>query len=164
MTPQAFRKKVNSSLFKLFLLQQLPMAFLAGVKIETFTAEHCTTSIRFKWLNKNPFRSLYFAVLEMAAELSTGLQLFQYINSENKFSMLLVANQAQYHKKAIGKIRFVCEEGSRVNEFVEQMMQSDEGSVIELNVKAYSQEELVAEFSYTWSCKKKQGPEVNSRP
>ncbi len=164
MTPQAFRKKVNSPLFKLFLLQKLPMAFPAGISVQSFTTKQCTTSMRFKWLNKNPFRSLYFAALEMAAELSTGLQLFQYISPDNKFSMLLIANQAHYHKKAIGKIQFVCEEGERVNQFVDDLAKSPDGAIIDMKVKAYAKDEMVAEFTFTWSCKKKQGPEVNSRP
>ena len=62
----------SNDLFKLFSIFKLPLAFLTGLKIEKLKGEKCITSVRLKYLNKNPFRSTYFAVLSMAAELSTG--------------------------------------------------------------------------------------------
>jgi len=53
------------------MLRKLPMGFIAGLKMEALDPSKSTVSVRFKWVNQNPFRSLYFAVLSMAAELST---------------------------------------------------------------------------------------------
>ena len=52
----------NKFLFKLFSIFKLPLAFLTGLKIEKLKGEKCITSVRLKYLNKNPFRSTYFAV------------------------------------------------------------------------------------------------------
>ncbi|MCZ6693800.1 MAG: hypothetical protein O6939_07840, partial [Bacteroidetes bacterium] len=38
----------------------------------TLTGNQCQTTIPYKFLNKNPFQSTYFAVQSMAAEASTA--------------------------------------------------------------------------------------------
>ena len=97
---------------------------------------------------------MYFAAMQMAAELSTGLLLFQYINRDTRFSMLLLNVRANYHKKAIGNITFSCEEGSRVDTFVKDMLANPAGETIELEVKAKNESgDLVADFVFVWSCK-----------
>ena len=64
---------LNSFKFKLFLLKELPMGFLAGMKVRELTEEKGVVTIPYKYLTKNPFKSMYFACLAMAAELSTGI-------------------------------------------------------------------------------------------
>ncbi|MFT4877020.1 MAG: hypothetical protein ACI9AU_000084 [Bacteroidia bacterium] len=154
MSKQAFRKKATGSFFWLFLLQKLPLAFLAGVKLKKIDDNGSITTLWHRWINQNPFKSMYFAAMQMAAELSTGLLLFQYINRDTRFSMLLLNVRANYHKKAIGKITFSCEEGSRVDTFVKDMLANPAGETIELEVKAKNESgDLVADFVFVWSCK-----------
>jgi hypothetical protein len=154
MSKQAFRKKATGSFFWLFLLQKLPLAFLARVKLKEIDDNGSITTLRHRWINQNPFRSMYFAAMQMAAELSTGLLLFQYINRDTRFSMLLLNVRASYHKKAIGNITFSCEEGSRVDNFVKDMLANPSGETIELEVKAKNESgDLVADFVFVWSCK-----------
>ena len=149
MSKQAFRKKATGSFFWLFLLQKLPLAFLAGVKLKEIDDNGSITTLRHRWINQNPFRSMYFAAMQMAAELSTGLLLFQYINMDTRFSMLLLNVRANYHKNT-----FSCEEGSRVDNFVKDMLANPSGETIELEVKAKNESgDLVADFVFVWSCK-----------
>ncbi|HIB29601.1 MAG TPA: thioesterase, partial [Candidatus Marinimicrobia bacterium] len=69
-----FVKRVKSRfLFKLFTIAKLPLAFISGLKVLDLDENQCSTSVQYKYLNKNPFQSMYFAVLNMAAELSTGV-------------------------------------------------------------------------------------------
>ena len=58
---------------RLFMLAKLPMAYLAGLRVHSLSEERAEVIIRYKYLNKNPFNSIYFASLSMAAGLSTGL-------------------------------------------------------------------------------------------
>lgn len=154
MSKQAFRKKATGSFFWLFLLQKLPLAFLAGVKLKEIDDNGSITTLRHRWINQNPFRSMYFAAMQMAAELSTGLLLFQYINRDTRFSMLLLNVRANYHKKAVGKITFSCEEGNRVDTYMKNMLANTAGETIELDVKATNESgDLVADFVFVWSCK-----------
>lgn len=71
---QQFKKQIiKPPAFKLYTLRHLPAAFFAGLKIELLEETKAIVSVKQKWFNKNPFHSIYFAVLAMAAELSTGI-------------------------------------------------------------------------------------------
>ena len=151
-----FRRKSVGNSIRFFLLQKLPLAFLAGVRVKAFDEHGTTTQLRFQWINQNPFRSMYFAAMHMAAELATGLLLFQYMDKENRFSMLLVNTQASFTQKAVGTIKFRCSEGKNAEAFIQKVLSSNEGNLIELSVTAINEKgEEIASFKYTWSCKKK---------
>ena len=113
------------------------------------------TSLKFRWINQNPFRSIYFAALHMAAELSTGIHLFQY-TGQYKFSMLLVATSAEFYKKATGKIHFVCNDGELANEKVLAAITHNDPQTMTFTSDAINEEgELVAQLKYNWSIKSK---------
>ena len=153
--PRAFYKRIKGYKFNLFLLARLPLAYLAGVKLTHLDPQYCSTKIRFRWINQNPFRSLYFAALHMAAELSTGLQLFQYQSKEFPFSMLLTQTEAEFVKKAIGTISFLSSEGEAVSQVLDQLIDHEQDQ-IKMKVEAFDESnELVARFYYTWSLKSK---------
>jgi hypothetical protein len=85
MNPQfhSFRKAITQPLkFRWFMLSKLPMGFISGLKLEALDPSAATVSVRFKWVNQNPFRSIYFAVLSMAAELSPACRLLHRYTNE----------------------------------------------------------------------------------
>jgi len=158
MAANKFQKLVNNSfLFRLYLLKSLPMAFIAGIRVARLDDQKAVTTIRHKWLNQNPFRSMYFACQSMAAEMSTGLLVLNHVYaSEPPVSMLIVKNQAQYFKKAIGKITFSCEEGKKIGEIVLQAKTTGEGLITDLkSIGVDESGDTVAEFIFTWSVKAK---------
>lgn len=149
----SFRSGLFGLKGKAFLLFKLPLAYIAGVRPLSLDNEQCSTKIKFRWINKNPFRSLYFAAMHMAAELSSGLLLFQYLNSGYDFSMLLVKTEATYSKKAVGLITCSCHQANEVKDVITSL--TDE-SLIPLHVIAKNEVgETVAEFTYYWSIKKR---------
>lgn len=153
---EQFRKRCLSPFFSLFLFIRLPLAYFAGIKVKSFDNKEVRTTVKLNWLTKNPFKSLYFVVLQMAAELSTGLHLFQYLNKETQFSMLLVSVHSNFTKKAIGKIEFVCREGIAAQEMIRKVRESNEGETCIFEVTAYnSLQQEVATFEFEWSCKKR---------
>lgn len=158
MNPQfnSFAKRISSSLgFALFSLTQLPSAFFAGLKVHSFTPEQATIAVKQKWFNKNPFRSVYFAILAMAAEVSTGALCTGAIYKRNPtVSMLLVKMEASFHKKATGKILFTCNDGAAVNKAVEEAISTGMGTTVKcLSTGKNETGETVAEFYLTWSFK-----------
>ena len=53
-----------------------------------------------RWINQNPFRSLFWAVQGMAAELTTGALLMREIEEQKKpVSMLVIGTKASFQKK-----------------------------------------------------------------
>lgn len=143
--------------FRVFLFYKLPAAFFSGVRIREITESRCVTSVPYKWLTQNPFRSTYFASLAMAAELSTGALALAHLHKRKPaVSMLVVKLEANYFKKATGRTSFTCEDGQRFKEIIESAIASGEGkSFSAKSVGTNAEGELVAEFLFTWSFKAK---------
>ena len=151
-----FLKLANHSLkFRMYLFYKLPVAFFSGVRVIKIDSEKCVTSVPFKWLTQNPFRSTYFASLAMAAEMSTGtLALSNVYKRTPSVSMLLVRMEATYFKKATGTILFVCEQGKEFATIINDAIITGEGkSIIAKSAGKNKNGELVAEFLFTWSFK-----------
>lgn len=148
-------KALSPFKFRLFLLTQLPSAFLAGLRLKKYDTERSEMFIRHSWWNQNPFRSMYFAVLCMGSEVATGLLgLHQIKNSGKNVAMLLVHHESSFHKKATGKISFICEDGSKIADTVQKAIASGEGESVEVKAVALNEEGVtVAKFSFTWSFK-----------
>lgn len=151
-----FRKLVTNPFnFRLFLLKKLPAAFFAGLSLERFEESKAIVSVKQKWFNKNPFGSIYFAVLTMAAEMSTGILCMANIYKRNpSVSMLVVKTEATFYKKATGKILFTCNDGAVISEVVQQAIASgDSCKVVCTSVGTDEAGETVALITCTWSFK-----------
>jgi len=148
----------NSPLkFKLFLISKLPMAWIAGLKKLDLTSERAVVGVKYGYWTQNPFRSMYFAVLAMAAELSTGLLvLSQVYKSGKNISTLVYKMQADFNKKAVGKIRFICDDGPLLQATIQKAIDTGEGQTLEMTSIGYNENnEQVAKFVITWSMKVK---------
>ncbi len=142
---------------KLFMLANLPMGLLAGLKIIEIDKSKATVSVPFKYLNKNPFRSMYFAVMAMAAELSSGiLSLAALHDTKVPVSMLVLDMQAQFIKKAKSKIVFSCNDGQKIIDAINKSIQTGEGETLIVHTEGHDTSgEKVAAFSFTWTFKPK---------
>lgn len=145
--------------FGMYLFYKLPAAFFSGVRLREIDEEKCITSVPYRWLTQNPFRSTYFASLAMAAEMSTGtLALSNVYKRIPPISMLLVNMQANYFKKATGTIYFTCEQGKEITLLVEEAVKTGESkSIVVKSTGKNIDRDIVAEFLFTWSfkCKRK---------
>ena len=155
---QSFFKLANHPFkFKLFLFYKLPAAFFSGVRIKELNEEKCTTSVPFKWLTQNPFRSTYFASLAMAAEMSTGVIALSNVHERKpSISMLVTKMEATYFRKATGTIFFTCEQGKEITSIIDGAVATSEGkSIVVKSTGKNKSGEIVAEFLFTWSFKSK---------
>jgi hypothetical protein len=143
-------RKIN-----LFLIFKLPAAYITGVRVKYIDDKKCTVTVRHKWINQNPFKSLFWAVQGMAAELSTGALILNKIKASGEnVANLLVKNDASYSKKATGKITFECIEGDLVDIALKNAIESGLGEQITLNVIGKNSDDVeVSRFSFTWSMK-----------
>jgi hypothetical protein len=137
------------------MFSKLPAAYIAGVKVESVTTEAAVVSVRKKWLNQNPFHSIYFAVLSMAAEMSTGILCMAALYKLNPpVSMLIIKIEGSFIKKAVGKISFMCRDGKLVNDAVEKAVTEGQPTTVVCYSKGVNEQgEAVAEFYCTWSFK-----------
>lgn len=148
---------LKPSKINLFLMMKLPSAWFCGVRVRSIDNKSSLISVRHRWINQNPFKSLYFAVQNMAAELSTGVLVMQAIQAQDKpVSMLVVEAQSKFFKKATGRISFKCADGQIINDAVQKSIAENTSQIIDVPAKAYnSDNQLVSEFSFTWSVKLK---------
>lgn len=146
---------LNPSKINTFLMFKLPSAYVCGVRVKTLETQKCVTTVKHRWINQNPFKSLFWAVQGMAAELSTGAIIINKIKESKKnIAMLLVKNDASYSKKATGRIYFECSEGNMVNDVIDKAIKTGEGQTVTLNVVGSNgNNEEVSRFSFTWSMK-----------
>ncbi len=148
---------INPFTFKMFLLQKLPAAFFAGLRIQEFSPSTCVVKVRYNWFTKNPFKSMYFAVEAMAAEMCSGMLVFGQVYQRNpKVSMLVVKMEVDFVKKATGTILFTCEDGLLIQNAVNESINTKEGrTIICKSVGTNEQGDTVAIFNFTWSVKSK---------
>jgi hypothetical protein len=138
-----------------FMFLKLPSAFWCGVRVERITADECVTRVRHRWINQNPFQSMYFAVQAMAAELSTGALVMRLISeSGQRVSMLVASNETRFGKKARGLIAFTCHDGALAKQALERAIASGEGQTVWMtSVGTNEQGEQVSQFRFEWTLK-----------
>jgi hypothetical protein len=139
-----------------WMLFKLPAAWLTGVRLTLIDESKCEVKVRFKWINQNPYRSMFWAVQAMAAELTTGMLLTKSIQDSNSdISMLLVSNKSSFYKKAVGKITFVCDEGENSKQLINLTIKNTTSKAW-FKAKGYDEAgDQVSEFDFEWSCKKR---------
>jgi hypothetical protein len=143
-------KKLN-----LFLITNLPSAFLCGVRVESIDQVQCRVNVRHKWINKNPFKSMFWAVQGMAAELSTGALIMLKIKILNrKVSMLVIKNEARFTKKAKGRISFCCNQGFDIDNALNAAITSGEAQTVVLHAEGHDETgDMVSKFHFEWTLK-----------
>ena len=148
---------LSPSKLNLFLFLKLPSAFWSGVRVKSITTDKCVVSVKHRWINQNPFKSMYFAVQAMAAELSTGALLISQIKDSGKnISMLVANNKSSFTKKATNRINFSCNEGLLLANAIKNTIATGEGQTFWMkSIGVNEKGEQVSEFDFEWSIRLK---------
>jgi len=145
-------KQINT-----FTLFKLPSVFFTGVRVKSISEKSCTVSVKHRWINQNPFKSMFWAVQGMAAELATGALVMSCIKeSDQKISMLVANNKASFFKKARGRITFRCDNGLKIKEAIAQTIATGEGQTCWMKAEGVNKEGIVVSiFEFEWTVKVK---------
>jgi hypothetical protein len=149
--------KITPKSVNLFMLFKLPLAYISGVRVQTLSEEQATVKITHKWMNQNPFKSMFWAAQGMAAEMSTGVLVMRAIaDSKENVSMLVTHQEANFYKKATGKILFTCKGGNEISKAIKMSKINKEGQVVQLIAEGKNEDGVVvSKFSFEWSLKVK---------
>jgi len=149
--------KITPRKINLFMLYKLPSAYFCGVRVRAISDEKSVVNVRHRWINQNPFNSLYWAVQGMASEFASGILVMQEIKKTGrKVSMLVTHQEGRFTKKATGKISFTCNDGILIKETIQKSIATGEGQVMHLKTQGFDADgDLVSEFIYEWSIKVK---------
>lgn len=140
-----------------FMLLKLPLGYLSGMRVKEISKTKAVVVIRHKWINQNPFKSMFWAAQGMAAEMCTAVLVMKAIEVSNlKVSMLVTHQEASFLKKATGKIVFSCLGDFEINKAIEKSNQTKEGQVVKLTSEGKNEEGvIVSRFIFEWSLKVK---------
>lgn len=148
---------ITASKLNKFLFFKLPSAFICGVRVKQIDGDNCKVAVKHRWINQNPFSSMYFAVQAMAAELTTGALVMYHISKSNKkISMLVANNKGSFTKKATGRITFVCNDGHLINDAIQKSIETGEGQTFWMKSIGTNEQGIqVSEMDFEWSVKVK---------
>ena len=149
--------KITPKRVNLFMLLKLPLAYIGGVRVKRVSEEQATVKITYKWMNQNPFKSMFWAAQGMAAEMSTGVLVMKAIeDSKENVSILVTHQEASFYKKATGKILFTCKGGDEIRKAIKMSKINKEGQVVQLIAEGKNEDGVVvSKFNFEWSLKVK---------
>ena len=149
--------KLTPRKINIFNAFKLPAVFFTGIRVKSINNEVCTVSVKHRWINQNPFKSMFWAVQGMAAELTTGaLMLMKIRESQKNISMLVANNNATFTKKATGRITFTCYDGKKIDDAITKAIDTGEGQTIWMQSVGTNEEGIdVSVFNFEWSIKVK---------
>ncbi len=149
--------KITPNKLNTFLMFKLPSAYFCGVRTKLINDTNCIVSVKHRWINQNPFNSMFWAVQGMAAELSTGaLVMYKIKESGRNISMLVANNNATFSKKARGRITFECNEGQLIDSAIKNAVKTGEGQTFWMKSKGINEEGVeVSNFNFEWTIKVK---------
>ncbi|MCL7753512.1 DUF4442 domain-containing protein [Polaribacter sp. Z022] len=141
----------------LFNFINLPLAYIGGVRVRSISNDKVVVSIKHRWMNQNPFKSIFWAAQGMAAEMPTGVLVMKAIKDSNrKVSMLVTKQEAEFYKKATGKIIFTCNGGDEIRNAIKKSIATGEGQVIVLTSEGKNKDGVVvSKFQFHWSLRVK---------
>ena len=148
---------ISPSKLNTYLMFKLPAAYFTGVRTKHIDDTTCVVSVKYRWINQNPFNSMFWAVQGMAAELTTGALVMKKIReSGKKISMLVANNNGSFTKKATGRITFKCKEGHKIDAAIAKAIETGEGQTVWLNSNGVNKDGVeVSSFNFEWTLKVK---------
>jgi YHS domain-containing protein len=110
---QLAKKLLSPWKLRLWMVSKLPMGLLSGMVIEALDEKGCRVMLKDRRWIRNPFGSVFWAVMGMAAELSTGALMYTFASGTG-MKFILVGIEAKFFKKARGKSFYFCDAGPEV--------------------------------------------------
>ena len=149
--------KITKRSIRYFTLLKLPLVYFSGVRITNINADRVEATVKLKWINQNPFCSMFWAVQGMAAELTSGVLIMREIEAQkSSVSMLLVETKASFSKKAKGKIVFSCDESKSAKDLIEKAISTGDGQLHWFtSIGKDENGDEVSRFQFHWSVKSK---------
>ena len=141
-----------------FSLFKIPLLFLVRPQIIEITKNRCEVMIPLNPLTRNHVKSMYFGVLAMGADLAGGTFVLDAIErSQKKVGFIFKDFTADFLKRAEGDVHFICKEGKKVYQVVDETIRTKKRANVTVDMYATvpkkTGDEPVAKFTLTISVK-----------
>ena len=133
------------------------MGLISGIKLIQLDEAKSVSVVPFRWCNKNPFNSMYFAVQSMAAELSTAAPVMMALKGvDADVALIIVDLKVEFVKKAQSEITFTCLDYDKIYNVATRLKKADDTvTVVARTVGSDVAGDDVAIFYFTWSFKRR---------
>ena len=143
----------------LFGLTQVPMIFYCRPKVVSISDRKLEIKIKLNRRTKNHLNSMYFGVLSVGADVTSGFLAMKLIQaSKSKINLIFKDFHADFLKRAEGDVHFICEDGIAIQNLVRKAEETGERQNLPVEIVATVpkiSDEPVAKFVLTLSIKKK---------
>lgn len=145
----------NPLTLKLFFFLKVPMLLWSGARVKEFNPVRCIAAMPFRRINRNPFKSMYFAVQGMAAELATaGMVMLAKEKFDENIAFIVVDVDANFFKKITETVSFTCVDYDLIESKIQEAVDTNEPIVVRTkSLGKIADGTTVAEFNFTWSFK-----------
>ena len=152
-----YKKNVlNPWSFLFGMIRKLPSVIWWNIKVIHIDQTSCQVTIPYSWRTQNPFKSIYFAALAGAGELSTGALCQMYLAGRVPHAMLAVGLKAEFVKKADSTVTFSCNQGKELMDLLDSLYKKgDTGQITMESIGVSASGDKVAKIYVTWSFKRK---------
>ena len=142
----------------LFGITRIPLIFYCRPRVVKITETSLEVKIKLNRRTRNHLNSMYFGVLSIGADVTSGFLAFEYMRaSKSRISLIFKDFQADFLKRAEGDVHFLCDEGQAMQELVKEAERTDERESMSVHVTATVpsiSQDPVAKFILTLSIKK----------
>ena len=154
---QALIASMTSPLqFWFFKWRRLPSLRFWGVRLQQLDTQSCAIAISYKRSTQNPFRSIYFAALAGAGELSTGALILVHTSGAVPVSMLVTHCEMNFTKKGLGTVVFTCADGQRIEQAIAGLAAEGDTAQIVLTCSGIDEAgDEVCNMAIQWSLKRR---------
>lgn len=148
----------------MFSMRKIPMLLYLTPKVPFLDGDHCQITIPYGYRSKNHLNSLYFGAFCVGADLCVGLLAMHHIRKAKKSHPEVILNflfkdfHAMFTKRAEASTHFVCKDGAKIMECVNNAISHGKREEYEASVQAFVGDTLqmpVGEFRLTLSVKQK---------
>lgn len=151
------RKLSSPFLFRMYTRKMVPAASHAGVRFVSLNDNECIIKMPYRRRNKNPFRSMYFAVQSMAAEMSTALPAMIHLAGHDvSIAWIVLDFEASFPKKATGDVTFTCSQVAEIKDVVNKAAESGNAETLKIETVGRMVDGTeVSRFVFHWSFKRR---------
>lgn len=141
-------------------LWRIPLLFSVRPIVTSLDAKEARLTIPLNRWTKNHHGSMYFGALAIGADAVVGVLALHHMKllKQKKIVLIFKDFDIQFHKRAEGKVEFICEDGARVAALVKKAMKGIERVDAPIRGRAMVKgvKEPVATFTLTLSLKRKE--------
>jgi len=152
---------MNTSMVRLWALQNVFFLWLASPKIVELTDERCVVRVPLNWrTRRRDIRAMYLGTLCMGADVAAGLIAFKLVRERKlRVNFIFKDMKAEFLKRAEGAVLFTNTEGRKIQELLQRAVETGERQettvAVIATVPSKLGDEPVARFELTLSLKRK---------